>query len=288
MRIASVQGRAILVAPDGTTSLDVEKASDGAFGPAPAAVYEDWERFTQWAAGTPLDFASGTPFSAETAQAPSPAPRQVFAIGLNYRDHADESGMTYPETPTVFTKFVGSFAGPEGPLTLPADTVDWEAELVVVIGRTARHVTAASAWDYVAGLTIGQDYSERTLQLSGPAPQFSVGKSYEGFAPQGPWLVTLDDFGSADPADLRISCTVNDETVQDSRTSRLIFTIPDLISHLSGVLPLYPGDVIFTGTPGGVGMARQPQRYLKDGDVVVSEIEGIGRLRQTCVREGGA
>lgn len=285
MRIASVQGRAVLVSPDGASCLDVGKVSDGSFGPSASAVYEEWERFTSWAAGASLDFAAGSPFSPASAEAPSPAPRQVFAIGLNYRDHADESGMTYPETPTVFTKFVGSFAGPSGVLELPADTVDWEAELVVVIGRPARHVPASSAWSYVAGLTVGQDYSERTLQLSGPAPQFSVGKSYEGFAPQGPWLVTLDGFADGvDPADLRISCTVNGSVVQDSRTSRLIFSIPDLISHLSGVLPLYPGDVIFTGTPSGVGMARNPQWFLKDGDVVEAAIEGIGSLRQTCVR----
>jgi 2-keto-4-pentenoate hydratase/2-oxohepta-3-ene-1,7-dioic acid hydratase in catechol pathway len=285
MRVASVRGRAVLVSATGTACLDVEKASDGAFGPTAARVYDEWDRFTAWAAGQTLDFASGEAFSPDAADAPSPSPRQVFAIGLNYRDHADEAGLAYPETPPVFTKYVGSFAGPSGTLTLPADTVDWEAELVVVIGKEARDVPAASAWEHIAGLTAGQDYSERTLQLSGPAPQFSLGKSYAGFAPQGPWLVTPDDFGAADPADLRITCTVNGETVQDSRTSRLIFGIPELIEDLSKVLPLYPGDVIFTGTPGGVGMGRNPKRYLKDGDVVVTTIEGIGSLRQTCVGE---
>jgi 2,4-didehydro-3-deoxy-L-rhamnonate hydrolase len=283
VRIASVRRRAVLVSPDGKQSLDIGTISGGAFGPTALDVYREWERFTTWAAGASPDFAAGIPFSPAEAEAPSPCPRQVFAIGLNYRDHADEAGLAYPETPTVFTKYVGSFAGPSGSLILPAETVDWEAELVAVIGKEARDVPAADAWNYVAGLTAGQDYSERTLQLSGPAPQFSIGKSYVGFAPQGPWLVTTDEF--SDPDDLRICCTVNGETVQDSRTSRLIFTIPELIENLSGILPLYPGDVIFTGTPSGVGMGRDPKRFLSDGDVVVTTIEGIGSLRQTCVRK---
>ncbi|MFT4288507.1 fumarylacetoacetate hydrolase family protein [Nocardioides sp.] len=265
-------------------AVDIAKASGARFGPEPAALYDAWPDFVGWAATVTPDFAAdGTPFVASEADAPSPAPRQVFAIGLNYKDHADESGFSYPPVPTVFTKFVGSFAGPEGTLVLPNDTVDWEAELVVVIGRPAKDVARADAWEYVAGLTVGQDYSERTLQLSGPAPQFSLGKSYPGFAPQGPYLTTVDEL--AEPADLEIACTVNGEQVQGSRTSRLIFDIPTLIEHLSGVVQLYPGDVIFTGTPAGVGGAREPKWFLKDGDVVETTIEGLGSLRQTCASQ---
>ncbi|EME22615.1 fumarylacetoacetate (FAA) hydrolase [Rhodococcus triatomae BKS 15-14] len=211
---------------------------------------------------------------------PAPEPRQVFAIGLNYQDHADEANLTYPEVPPTFTKWVGSFAGPESSLNLPTTTVDWEAELVVVIGKRADQVAPESAWSHVAGLTVGQDFSERTLQLTGPAPQFSLGKSYTGFAPQGPWLTTVDEL--KDPDDLAIECRINGEIVQKSSTARLIFSVPQLIAHLSSVVPLLPGDVIFTGTPAGVGGARKPPKFLSDGDVVETSIAGLGHIRQTC------
>lgn len=149
----------------------------------------------------------------------------------------------------------------------------------MVIGARAEKVPAEQAWDVIAGLTVGQDYSERTLQLTGPPPQFSLGKSFAGFSPQSPWLVSLDELD--DPADLAISCTINGETVQNSRTSKLIFSIAVLIEKLSAVTVLQPGDVIFTGTPAGVGGARTPRWFLKDGDVVETHIEGIGTLRQT-------
>lgn len=280
MRIATYQGRTALVSSRGDRLVDVAKASDGQFGPDPRGVYDRWDEFRSWAAGVDVA-ADGGSFELADLDAPSPDPRQVFAIGLNYRDHADESGMAHPDSPPTFTKYVGSFAGPVGELELPAETVDWEAELVVVIGRRAQHVRAEDAWSHIAGMTVGQDYSERALQLTGPVPQFSLGKSYVGFSPQGPWLVTLDELD--DPSDLAISCTINGETVQDSRTDQLIFSIPELVERLSAVLPLMPGDVIFTGTPSGVGGARKPPRFLTPGDVVETTIEGLGTLRQTCV-----
>jgi 2-keto-4-pentenoate hydratase/2-oxohepta-3-ene-1,7-dioic acid hydratase in catechol pathway len=159
---------------------------------------------------------------------------------------------------------------------IPAPTTDWEVELVVVMGRRAHRVHADAAWSHVAGLTIGQDLSERTLQRAGNVPQFGLGKSYPGFGPTGPWLVTLDEF--ADPDDLALSCSVNGVVMQDSRTSDLVFSVPRLIEYLSAVVVLLPGDVIFTGTPSGVGSARKPPQYLVPGDVVVSRIEGIGTL----------
>ena len=260
----------------------MSQASGGRYGPGPREVYDVWEEFARWVSDTTVDFdADGVPLPLEELDAPSPDPRQVFAIGLNYRDHADEAGFAYPESPPTFTKWVGGFAGPVGDLHLPAETVDWEAELVVVIGRRAESVAAADAWSYVAGLTTGQDFSERTLQLGGPAPQFSLGKSFPGFAPQGPWLVTVDEL--ADPDNLAVECRINGETVQKSSTDRMIFSVPGLVERLSAVLPLLPGDVIFTGTPAGIGAARKPPRFLQDGDVVETTIEGIGGLRQVCV-----
>lgn len=270
-----------MISADAATCVDVADASDNRFGPTPRQVFDEWDAFSSWAAGVAVDFAAGSTFTLEELDAPSPEPRQVFAIGLNYRDHADESGFAYPETPTTFTKWVGSFAGPVGELRMPTETVDWEAELVVVVGRQADTISADDAWAHIAGLTVGQDFSERTLQLSGPAPQFSLGKSYVGFAPQGPWLVTPDELDN--PERLAIECRINGETVQKSQTDRLIFSIPELVERLSAVLPLQPGDVIFTGTPAGVGGARKPPRFLKDGDIVETTIEGLGELRQVCV-----
>lgn len=279
VRTACQTGRFGLVSTDGTTFLDLEKASDGRFGAAPRLIFDEWEEFRAWVAGADLNFAGqGVPLVAEELDAPSPDPRQVFAIGLNYRDHAVESKMGTPDAPPTFTKWVGSFAGPVGDLQLPSTNVDWEAELVVVIGRYAAAVSAALGWDYVAGVTAGQDYSERAVQLAGPVPQFSLGKSYPGFAPQGPFLVTPDEL--ADRDQLAIECRVNGETVQKSDTGKLIFSVPQLIEHLSAVVPLHPGDVIFTGTPAGVGAARTPPWFLKPGDVVETTIEGVGGLRQ--------
>ncbi|MEU8870803.1 fumarylacetoacetate hydrolase family protein [Streptomyces javensis] len=282
MRIATRHGRSVLISPDSTSLVDVGEASRGRFGPTPRSVYDAWAEFVEWAGHASIDFAAdGIPLILEELGAPSPDPRQVFAIGLNYRDHADESGLDYPTSPPTFTKFAGSFAGPVGELVLPAATVDWEAELVVVVGRRAERVIAAGAWSYVAGLTVGQDYSERALQLAGPAPQFSLGKSFPGFAPQGPWLVTHDEI--ADPDDLAIECRVNGEVMQSSSTKQLIFSVPHLVERLSAVLPLMPGDVVFTGTPAGIGGARKPARFLREGDVVETTISGIGDLRQLCV-----
>ncbi|BCL28748.1 fumarylacetoacetate hydrolase family protein [Streptomyces aurantiacus] len=282
MRIATHSGRMLLVSPDSSRAVDVSQVSGGRYGPGPREVYDVWEEFARWAGDATIDFdADGVPVPLDELGAPSPDPRQVFAIGLNYRDHADEAGFAHPDSPPTFTKWVGGFAGPVGDLRLPTETVDWEAELVVVIGRRAESVAAADAWSYVAGLTVGQDFSERTLQLSGPAPQFSLGKSFPGFAPQGPWLVTVEEL--ADPDNLAIECRINGETVQKSSTDRLIFSVPGLVEQLSAVLPLLPGDVIFTGTPAGIGAARKPPRFLQDGDVVETTIEGIGGLRQVCV-----
>jgi 2-keto-4-pentenoate hydratase/2-oxohepta-3-ene-1,7-dioic acid hydratase in catechol pathway len=277
MRTGLLSGRQVLVRGAATDqrAVDVETASGGLFGPDPLDALDDWDEFRSWADGCG---EAGTPFSIADLGPPVPGPRQVFAIGLNYRDHAAEASMEAPANPPTFTKLVSCLAGPIGDLTLPAGSVDWEVELVAVIGRESRHVPVERAWDHVAGLAVGQDYSERRLQTSGPAPQFSLGKSHPGF---GPLLVTPDDV--PDPDDLALACLVNGDTVQQDRTSAMIFPVSELIARLSSVVTLWPGDLVFTGTPSGVGMARTPPWFLEKGDEVVSVIEGLGELRQRCV-----
>jgi 2-keto-4-pentenoate hydratase/2-oxohepta-3-ene-1,7-dioic acid hydratase in catechol pathway len=279
--LANVDGRAVLVTSD-SRGLDVETASGGKFGPDLAAVYEDWKGFRAWAESVD-ETTSATAFAREQLGSPSPAPRQIVAVGLNYREHAAESGFTVPDRlPPVFAKFVCSLTGPDGDVVVPAGgNTDWEVELVVVIGSRAKNVSASEAWDYVAGLSVGQDLSERVSQLHGPAPQFSLGKSFPSFTPVGPWLVTPDSVPDKD--DLELGCSLDGEVVQRGRTRDLIFPVADLIAKLSETLTLYPGDLIFTGTPAGVGLAREPQRFIKAGEKLASWIEGIGELNQTFV-----
>jgi 2-keto-4-pentenoate hydratase/2-oxohepta-3-ene-1,7-dioic acid hydratase in catechol pathway len=209
--------------------------------------------------------------------APAPRPRQVFALALNYADHAGESSFEVPEQPSVFTKYPTSLAGPRDTVVLPSAVVDWEVELVAVIGSRAQDVREKDAWRHVAGLTVGQDLSERLIQTAGPAPQFSLGKSFPGFSPTGPVLVTPDEF--ADPDNLAIGCAVNGETMQASRTSQMIFSIPRQIAWISAICPLLPGDIIFTGTPSGIGATRDPRRFLAPGGELRSWVDGIGELR---------
>jgi 2,4-diketo-3-deoxy-L-fuconate hydrolase len=278
VKLVNVAGRATLLGPDGA-GLDVAKASDGRFPADPQALYEQWDELIEWAAGQ--EGKADLAVDEASLDAPTPFPRQVFAIGLNYGDHADESSFGRPEAPPVFTKFPTSVTGPYQPVTLPSENVDWEVELVAVIGRTAQFVAEDDAWSHVAGLTIGQDLSERVVQLVGPAPQFSLGKSFVGFAPVGPALVTLDEVPHYE--DLALSCRLGDEVLQSGRTSQMLFKIPELIARLSAVCPLLPGDIIFTGTPAGVGVARDPKRFLPVDGVLTSEIEGLGEMRQTFV-----
>jgi 2-keto-4-pentenoate hydratase/2-oxohepta-3-ene-1,7-dioic acid hydratase in catechol pathway len=275
VKIANLDGRAVLVL-DGEVA-DIATASGGRFGPDPMSLYDDWDAFSQLASGV----AAGTgPLDEGRLANPVPRPRQVFGIGLNYRSHAEESGMAVPEVPATFTKFPESLSGPFDDVEVVGGSIDWEVELVVVIGRRADRVDEGDAWAHVAGLTVGQDISDRQLQFAA-GMQFSLGKSRRGYGPMGPWLVTPDEV--PDPDDLALGCSVDGETVQDARTSDLIFTVPRLIVELSAVLPLLPGDVIFTGTPAGVGMARQPARALQPGQVLESWIEGIGTIRNRCV-----
>jgi 2,4-didehydro-3-deoxy-L-rhamnonate hydrolase len=274
VKLANVAGRATIVVDDGTRGTDVARASGGRFGPDVHACYDDWRAFLAFA--NACEAPADVTIESSGLGAPAPAPRQVFAIGLNYRAHAAESGLDVPSIPATFTKFPACLTGPHDPVTLPSGAVDWEVELVVVIGERAEKVPAADAWAYVAGVTIGQDLSERVVQFAAGG-QFSLGKSYTGFGPMGPWLVTPDEL--ADPDDLALGCAVDGETMQDARTSDMIFSVSALVEALSAVLPLLPGDVIFTGTPEGIGATRQPPRFLASGEVLETWIEGIGRMR---------
>jgi 2-keto-4-pentenoate hydratase/2-oxohepta-3-ene-1,7-dioic acid hydratase in catechol pathway len=277
--VGNLAGRLVLIIGD--TAVDIEKASNGEFGADPQAVYEQWDTFTEWARSAQLP--AGDQFDPRDLGAPAPTPRQVLAIGLNYRAHAAESGFDAPVgEPPVFTKFPSCIVGPYADVTLPpGGHTDWEVELVVVMGRRAYQVGAGDALSYVAGYAVGQDISERTLQMAAKPPQFSLGKSLPGFGPVGPWLVTLDEFD--DPNDLELGCAIDGERMQLGRTSDLIISVPELVARLSRTLPLLPGDLIFTGTPSGVGLGRTPQRYLAHGEELVSHIEGIGELRHRFV-----
>jgi 2-keto-4-pentenoate hydratase/2-oxohepta-3-ene-1,7-dioic acid hydratase in catechol pathway len=287
MRIANLANRAVLVTDgaSGTTAVDIAEASGGRFGPSPRAVFEAWDAVTAWAADA--DLGAGRTFDPADLGAPVPDPRQVFAIGLNYRDHADEANLDHPEHLVVFTKFASALAGPNVTVELPSDKVDYETELVVVIGREVHRADPEAAAQAIAGYAVGQDYSERAVQLRGPAPQFSLGKSYPNFAPFGPAVVTEDEL--VDPGKLRITAVLEgpsagDEpsvTLQDGTTADLLFPAEQIVADLSQVVTLYPGDVIFTGTPAGVGAPRG--LFLKPGDVLTSTIEDVGSMTNRFV-----
>ncbi len=265
MRIGNLAGRAVVVTDEG--AIDIHAASGGQFGPGLRAIYDDWDAIVDWIRS---GVGEAEPYDPALLRSPSPEPRQVFGIGLNYRAHADESEMPHPTFPPTFTKFPSSITGPNDVVSLPSDNVDFEVELVVVIGRYSHRVLATEAWQHVAGVCIGQDLSERVVQMKPPLPQFSLGKSFPGFAPMGPWVVSVDELD--DPDDLPLSCHVNGELMQESRSSDLIFSVPHLFEILTAITPFMPGDVIFTGTPQGVGQSRSPQRFLRPDDVVVSRL----------------
>jgi 2-keto-4-pentenoate hydratase/2-oxohepta-3-ene-1,7-dioic acid hydratase in catechol pathway len=226
--------------------------------------------------------AARIPLAAVTIEAPVPRPGKALAIGLNYRDHAAESGQQIPERPVVFCKVTTCITGPGKPIHRPrvSGALDWEGELVFVIGRRARHVAAKDALKYVAGYTIGNDVSVRDWQFH--APTWTMGKGFDTHGPIGPWLVTGDE---VDAGNLGIRTYVNGELKQSSNTSQLIFGVPALIEYLSTAFTLEPGDIVFTGTPAGVGVSRKPPEFMKAGDVVRVEIDGLGTLENPVIEE---
>jgi 2-keto-4-pentenoate hydratase/2-oxohepta-3-ene-1,7-dioic acid hydratase in catechol pathway len=274
MKIANVSGRAHLVV-DGRL-VDVEKASGGRLPADPTALMATLDTVGELPVpddAPPLDGASLGP--------PVPRPSKIIAIGLNYRGHAEESGLDLPEQPVVFAKLPSSLTGPTDDIVIPGgrSRVDWEAELVLVIGRRGRHVAEADAWAHVAGVTGGQDISDREEQFRA-LRQFTMAKSFDTYSPLGPVVTTTDEL--ANPDDVAVSCRLDGETVQSSRTGDLIFPVPALIAWLSRICTLEPGDLVYTGTPAGVGDGRKPPRYLAPGNVVETEIEGVGSMRNTC------
>jgi acylpyruvate hydrolase len=227
--------------------------------------------------------ADGLELPAVTLKAPVPQPGKIICIGLNYRDHAAESNMAIPDYPTIFSKYANSVIGAGEPIVIPrvTDKVDYEGELAFVIGQRARHVSEEQALACVAGYMGFNDVSARDFQMR--TSQWMIGKTFDTFAPMGPALVTADDI--SDPHNLDIRVTIDGELLQSSNTRNLIFPIPNLVAYLSQVMTLEPGDVVATGTPSGVGFARNPPRFLQPGDVVRVEIEGLGTLVNPVVAE---
>lgn len=231
------------------------------------------------------DRGDGTAADTVQMHAPVPNPGKFICIGLNYRDHAIESGMEIPEIPTVFTKYDNAVCGPGDPIILPSvsNKVDYEAELGFVIGKQAKNVKAADWEDYVFGYTCVHDVSARDYQLA--TSQWTIGKTFDSFGPMGPALVSKDEINN--PSNLRIWLDLNGKILQDSNTDQLVFDVPALLEYLSAVMTLQPGDIVSTGTPPGVGMARRPPIFLKPGDVCTVGIEGIGELVNPCISEQG-
>ena len=276
-RLANADGRAVLVAGDAYH--DVEACSGGALGPDPMAAVAAHRDLHALDAGLDRRAPDGRIGDVELGP-PVPRPTNVFGIGLNYRAHAAESGVTdEPAAPVVFTKFPTCICAPGTDVVLEADRVDHEVELVVVIGTGGKDIAAADAWAHVAGVTGGQDISDRTLQFAATPPHFDLAKSRDTYGPIGPVLVSPDAFD--DPDDVTLTCEVNGERRQHATTADMFFGVPALIEYLSGILTLRPGDLIFTGTPEGVGMARG--EFLRPGDVIATTVEGVGTFTNRCV-----
>lgn len=276
-RLANRAGRAVLLLDDGI--IDLASATNGAFDADPMHALEradELARVGDRLAGAAPDMG----FDPIELGPCVPRPTQVFGVGLNYRSHAAESGMALPTIPMIFTKFQSSLAGPNADIPIVSALVDWEVELVVVIGRGGRDIANEHAWAHVAGVTVGQDVSDRGVQFATNPAQFSMGKSFRNFSPIGPAVVSLDLLDDKD--DLALTCDVDGSREQDVRTSDLIFDVAALIAYLSTVCELLPGDIVFTGTPAGVGVAKG--RFLEVGQTVTSTIDGVGTLTNICVK----
>lgn len=276
-RLANIDGRAALA--DESNYFDLEMLSGGSIGSDPMQALTVPEKLSELSAGLGSATPTGSLLDAKLGS-PVPRPRNSFGIGLNYRDHAAESNMEPPANPMVFTKFPSCIVGPRDTVELRSDKVDYEGELVVVIGTPGKDISLADAWNHVAGLTAGQDISDRPAQFMAKPPHFALGKSFDTFGPTGPVLVSTDSFEN--PGDLLLQTFVNDDKRQEARTSDLIFDVPFLVSFLSRITSLRTGDVIFTGTPEGCGF--KTQQWLTDGDVITTTIEGIGSMANPCAQ----
>lgn len=279
-RLASFRSRAHLVVGDEDRLVDIERASNGSLPSDPMACLARWDEVRDLAKSVVV--TSDAPEAIlDTLDCPVPHPRQMFAVGINYRNHAEEMGSPIPNSPLTFTKFQSSLNTPTGDIPIVGDTCDYEAEVVVVISVGGRNVSESEAWNHIAGLCAGQDISDRGLQYSGRPPQFSLGKSRTGFAPIGPWVCDVRDYPNRNQ--LTISCTINGDVRQSASTDDMIFDVSQLVAYLSTICELYPGDIIFTGTPSGVGHGHKPPVYLRPGDVIVTSLKGVGILRNCCI-----
>ena len=276
-KLANIEGRAALV--DGEIYYDLETISNGKFNNDTSNALTNLVGLSELSEDLSKSEPSGLLHDIKI-DAPISAPKNCYAVGLNYRNHAEEAGMDIPSVPMVFTKHTTCLVGPNSTIEMRSDHVDYEAELVVVIGKSGKDIQKDNAWDHVAGLCAGQDISDRTVQFSSNPPQFNLGKSFDTFGPMGPYLVSPD--GLQDKESLEIECKVNQEVRQKDNTNDLIFDVPSIISYLSEIVTLNTGDIIFTGTPGGVGIMEG--KFLKEGDVLSTSIEGIGTLENVCKR----
>lgn len=276
-RLANVDGRAVLV--HGDSYVDVATISAGRLGGDPMEALAHPDVLGELSA-TLADHEPTGSLTDVTLDPPVPRPQKSFGIGLNYRAHADEGGVEPPSSPLVFTKFPSCLVGPTADVELRSDGCDYEGELVVVIGRGGRDIAPEDAWDHVVGLTVGQDVSDRPAQFASKPPHFDLGKSFDTFGPIGPVVVSPDEVPDRDA--LHITTAINGEVRQDGSTADLIFDVPTLVSFLSGITTLVTGDIIFTGTPEGVGMATGT--FLRDGDVITTTIDGIGTMTNRCRR----
>ena len=281
LRLANLKGRAQFIVGDiaSPRAIDVATASNNSLSADPMQCFAHWDTLKKLAAT--LDSGTGTPVAIADLSCPVPQPRQMFAVGLNYRQHAAEMGSPLPPLPLVFAKFQSSLNTPTGNIEIQSDTVDYESELVIIVGKGGRNIDEAAAWDHIAGLCAGQDVSDRGLQYMGTPPQFSLGKSRVGYSPIGPWVTDMSNNDKRD--DLQLGCTVNGEQRQDTQTSDMIFGIAHIVAYMSTIVELFPGDVIYTGSPFGVGHGRKPQMYLKAGDVVETTLEGVGTITNRCI-----
>tara|TARA_B100000579_G_scaffold159537_1_gene129658 strand:- start:64 stop:933 length:870 start_codon:yes stop_codon:yes gene_type:complete len=276
-KLANIEGRAALV--DGENYYDLETISNGKFNNDTSNALTNLVGLSELSEDLSKSEPTGLLHDVKI-DAPISSPKNCYAVGLNYRNHAEEAGMDIPSVPMVFTKHTTCLVGPNSTIEMRSDHVDYEAELVVVIGHPGKDILKDNAWNHVAGLCVGQDISDRTVQFSSKPPQFNLGKSFDTFGPMGPYLVSPDSLQNKES--LQIECKVNQEVRQKDNTNDLIFDIPSIISYLSEIVTLNTGDVIFTGTPGGVGVMEG--KFLKDGDVLRTSIEGLGTLKNDCKR----
>ena len=276
-KLANIDGKSALV--HGDSYYDISTISEGKISSDPSNILNSLSDLHELSSKIDNFEATGL-IDNSLLRAPITNSRNCFAVGLNYKAHAEESGMEIPPFPMVFTKHTSCIIGPFDNIEMKSDIVDYEAELVVVIGKEGKNVTKHDAWEYVAGLTVGQDISDRAVQFHATPPQFNLGKSFDTFGPIGPYLVSPDFVDNKDA--LLLQCSVNDELRQESRTDDLIFTVPDIISYISEFLTLNTGDLIFTGTPSGVGATQG--KLLKDGDIITTSIKEIGTIKNKCIR----